>query len=643
MSDSLRLFLLEDENDVALLISKALERAGHRVTRCRTAADALIVLGHSTFDLLLLDHRLPDMAGLDFLQVLTREGIGTPALMVTAYGDEHLATRVLRAGALDYLVKDPGLAFLIELPKRVNESVIRHRLQQTNRLLIEALESARDGIMITDLQGCILHVNQALERMTGYTRSELLGQNPRLLKSSKHPASVYAEMWHTVLARASWQGELINRRKDGTLLEVSLTISPILDAQGQLTHFVGIQRDMSDQKLLQRQLLQAQKMQSLGTLAGGVAHEFNNLLAGINGYAALALREVELPRQTRDFLQQVVALSERAAGLTRQMLAFARKPSLTRQPLFLRSLLTSTAELVRHTLHIEVHLELDPEPLHGDGLCIEADANQLQQVLVNLALNARDASSEALFIDFRLKQRVLFNEMKSFPETIPAGDFVVVEIADRGCGMTPEVLNQAFDPFFTTKTVGQGTGLGLSVVLGIVHAHQGYLSVESRVGEGTCFSLYFPRLAQEAASAGLEDQLLGSQVLEPEQIAGRRILVLDDEAAVLDVVRRFLEIAGHRVTCVTRESDAVALLNEQSPFDLLILDLLLPGEEGMSTFMRLRQNYPVLPILLCTGLLEPEAMPRIIKENCASILRKPFRMNELWYAVNQALGTDHRA
>src|SRR5262245_62136349 len=166
MTEALRLFLIEDDDDVALLVRKSLERVGHQVTRCRTAADALIVLGQTAFDLVLLDQRLPDMAGLDLLHALAREGVAAPVLMVTAFGDQQLAASVLRAGALDYVVKDRSLAFLDELPKRVAESVTRHRLEQMNRLLAQALESTRDGVMITDLQGVILHVNRALEAMT---------------------------------------------------------------------------------------------------------------------------------------------------------------------------------------------------------------------------------------------------------------------------------------------------------------------------------------------------------------------------------------------------------------------------------------------------------------------------------------------
>jgi two-component system cell cycle sensor histidine kinase/response regulator CckA len=645
MSEALRLFLVEDDDDIALLMRKSLQRAGHQVTHCRSAADALIVLGHSSFNLVLLDHRLPDMSGLDLLQALAREGISTPVLMVTGYGDEQLATQVLRAGVLDYVVKDPALTFLAELPKRVGESVTRHRLQDMNRLLIAALESARDGISITDLQGTFLHVNRALERMTGFHREQLLGQTPRLFKSGLHPAEFYAGMWRTILGRQSWQGEVVNRRADGTLLDASLTISPILDARGQMTHFVAIYRDISERKHLERQLLQAQKMQSVGTLAGGVAHEFNNLLAGIQGYATLGLRDAAVPESLREFLQFIVQLSERAANLTRQLLAFARKPALSRQPVRMDKLLQGTADLVRHTLQVEVKLDLPAGVRDEEPLAALADANQLQQVLVNLALNARDATAEQFRLHqregagpppplaFRLRRAVLAGDLPAFPENVPPGDYVVVEVQDSGTGMAPEVLSQALDPFFTTKEVGQGTGLGLPVAFGIVRGHQGFLTIETLICQGTCVSLYLPRLV--TPDAGLTAFEPG-QILEPESQPGHHILVIDDEEAVLDVVRRFLEIAGHRVTCASSGAQALKVLEENEPADLVILDLMIPREDGTATFRSLRQRRPGLPVLLCTGLVQAEPAS-LLGEGAVGLLRKPFRMNELWYAVNQAL------
>ena len=641
MFEPLNLFLVEDDDDFAYLMRKSLERAGHRVTICRTAADALIVLGHSDFHLVLLDHRLPDMAGLELLQAINQEGIQTPVLMVTGYGDEHLATQVLRSGALDYVVKDRALTFLSELPKRVSESVTRFRLQQLNRLLIEALESARDGIMITDLQGTILHVNSALEEMSGYQRQELLGQNPRLFKSGMHKPEFYAELWHKLLARSSWQGELINKKKDESLFDVSLTVSPILDQRGQMTHFVGIYREVGERKQMERQLFQAQKMQSVGTLAGGVAHEFNNLLAGIQGYAALGLREKDLSPALGQFLQYIVDLSDRAANLTRQLLAFARKPALIRQPTYMEQLVQTTAELVRHTLAVEVNLSnqrdgqgevgKDAEPLMA-----QADANQLQQVLVNLALNARDAMSQPAAITFRLRRVILGGDLLRFPEKVPAGDYILLEVQDHGCGMTPEVLSQALDPFFTTKDVGQGTGLGLPVAFGIVHGHQGYLTIDTQPEKGTCVSIYLPRFTP-AAHAAFPGRIRSGQVLEPDLTPGRSILVIDDEEAVLDVVRRFLEIAGHNVICSTTGAKGFELMSGKTNPDLIILDLMIPGEEGATTFQTLRQNYPDIPVLLCTGLIQSDHAVELFEKGAVDLLRKPFRMNELWHAVNKAL------
>lgn len=634
MSEPLRLFLVEDDDDIAFLMRKSLERAGHTVTVCHAGADALIVLGHSQFDLVLLDQQLPDMSGTDLLEGLTREGIVTPVLMVTGVGDEKLASHVLRAGALDYIAKDRALTFLAELPKRVQESFTRHRLLQTNRLLIAALESANDGILVTDLQGRIQHVNSAVERMFGYDRRDLIGNTPSMLKGDIHTKDFFAEMWATILNRQSWEGELINRRKDGTLIDISLTISPILDPQGQLTNFVGIYRDISDRKNIERQLFHAQKMQSVGTLAGGVAHEFNNLLAGIQGYASLAQREKGLKDGIREFLDFIVQLSDRAANLTRQLLAFARKPALSRHPMSMQRMLESTAQLVKHSLNIEVELDIDPD---AAPLMALADVNQLQQVVINLALNARDATPRTAHkpVAFRLRRQTPLGSIPAFPQNVPGGDYVVVEVQDFGQGMSPEVLGQAFDPFFTTKEVGQGTGLGLPVAFGIITGHQGFLTIESQINEGTLVRIYLPILPEATQVPRLSSD--NQAVLEPERGPGRNILVIDDEQAVGDVVRRFLEIAGHQVSYCTSAAAGLAKLAGGMQPDLIMLDLMIPLEDGPTNYRAFRERYPQIPVLVCTGLLQPNVAEALGADGAVEILRKPFRMNELWYQVNKSL------
>lgn len=499
--DHLRLFLVENDENIGQLICQNLERAGHRVTSCRTAAEALASITDQNYDLVLLDHHLPDMAGLELLQALNQENIAVPTVMVTAFGDEQLAIQALHTGALDYVVKDPSLTFLTELPKRIADAVRRHRLQQSNRLLLSAVDSAHDGIFITNLQGVILHVNRALEHMTGYTDHELCGQPATLICSQWPGAGNDQEALSPstfVTPIASWQIELTNRRKDGSLLDVSLSVSPILDPKGQMTHFVGIQRDITQRKHLERQLTQAQKMHSIGTLAGGVAHEFNNLLAGISGYATLCSRDETIAGTVGDHLQQIITLSERAANLTRQLLTFARTPRLSRRPTPMETLLRNTADFVARTLLLQVNLNLHPNTNNGTPLMVEVDTSQIQQALVNLSLNAREALIDPEPITFGLRHEVLAGPKAAFPESIPAGDYALVQVVDTGCGMSPEVLSQALDPFYTTKDVGRGTGLGLPVAFGIVHAHQGYLSIDSTPGQGTTVSLYLPHTPTKA-------------------------------------------------------------------------------------------------------------------------------------------------
>jgi PAS domain S-box-containing protein len=640
MAESLKLFLVEDDDDFSYLMRKSLERAGHHVSVCHSGADALIVLSHTNFQLVLLDQKLPDMSGLDLLQALHREAIATPVLMVTGFGDEQLAAQVLRAGALDYVVKDRALTFLTDLPKRVHESITRYRLQQSNNLLIAALESARDGIMITDLQGNIQHVNQALEKMFGHDRQELIGQNPRIFRSGVHSQEFFGNLWHSIMNRVSWQGELVNKRKDGTLLDSSLTVSPIVNGQGQLTHFVGIFRDVSEHKQMERQLFQAQKMQSVGTLAGGVAHEFNNLLAGIQGYASLALRDSSVQPAVRQFLDYIVQLSDRAANLTRQLLAFARKPALSRQATSMEQLLIQTVTLIRHTLKMEVRVEILQNSVHGEPLMALADSNQLQQVLVNLALNARDAtpSKANSCVEFRLRHQMLNSDLPAFPQNVPPGDYAILEVEDHGTGMSQQVLQQALDPFFTTKDVGQGTGLGLPVAFGIILGHQGFLTIDTRIHLGTCVRLYLPRLGR-VAMPPVAKTFDTPEVLDLEPQQNCNILVIDDEQAVTDIIRRFLEIAGHQVTCVASAAAGVEVLKQNGTMDLIILDLMIPKEEGKQNIQRLRQCAPHLPILLCTGMLKPDEAGQLLEQGNIDTLRKPFRMNELWYMVNKSLGS----
>jgi CheY-like chemotaxis protein len=238
---------------------------------------------------------------------------------------------------------------------------------------------------------------------------------------------------------------------------------------------------------------------------------------------------------------------------------------------------------------------------------------------------------------FRVSHRVLVGERAAFPQSVPQGDYVLLEVIDRGRGMSSEVLTQALDPFFTTKEVGQGTGLGLPMVFGIVQGHQGYLTIDSAPGRGTCAGIYLPRLEGVPAESAGRPAFETGQVVEPEATPGRTILVVDDEEAVLDVVCRFLEIEGHHVLSATNGQDALDQVHRRRDIDLVILDLMMPREDGAATLRRIRQLRPQLPVLLCTGLPQADVLSDLSERGAAGLLRKPFKMNELWYAVRQAL------
>jgi CheY-like chemotaxis protein len=264
-----------------------------------------------------------------------------------------------------------------------------------------------------------------------------------------------------------------------------------------------------------------------------------------------------------------------------------------------------------------------------------ADVNQLQQVLINLSLNARDAMPQPRPIRYCLRHCVFPGNIPAFPQNIPAGEYLLVEVIDQGAGMSHEVLAQALDPFFTTKEVGQGTGLGLAVAFGIMTGHQGFLTIESQPDSGTRVGLYLPRLAQKPA----KPVDVGITILEPEAVKARHILVIDDESAVQDVIRRYLEIAGHQVLCAQSGAQALTLLPHMS-IDLIVLDWMIPKEEGRSNVRTLRQTLPQVPILVCTGLAQSDQTADLLRDSGVEVLRKPFRMNELWHAVNNALPRD---
>lgn len=364
----------------------------------------------------------------------------------------------------------------------------RKRAEDTNLLQTTALNATANAIVITDRKGQIEWLNPAFTRLTGYSAEETPGKNPRdLVRSGKQDDAFYEDLWGTILSSRVWRGTLVNRRKDGSLYTEEETITPVKDAQGQITHFIAVKEDVTGKKLLEEQIRQSQKMEAVGQLAGGVAHDFNNIIAGMMMQAEMMGMDENLPQEIRDGLQQIHNDAKRAANLTRQLLLFSRKQVMEPQNLDLNEVISSLAKMLQRIIGENVELQLN---LHPRPLLARADAGMLDQLLMNLVINARDAMPGGGKIVIESSAKTFTAEEAASNPDFKPGRHIGLRVTDTGSGIAPENLSRIFEPFFTTKEAGKGTGLGLATVFGIVKQHGGTITVESEAGQGTAFQIF---------------------------------------------------------------------------------------------------------------------------------------------------------
>lgn len=508
----------------------------------------------------------------------------------------------------------------------------RRDAEQALKLRDRAIQAVTQGIVITDPGqpgNPIIYVSPSFEKLTGYSTQEVLGRNCRFLQGPGTDPETVARLRRAIRDVQPCKVELLNYRKDGTSFWNELSISPVTDDHGRLTHFVGSQADVTSRRRLEEQLRQVQKMEAVGRLAGGVAHDFNNLLTIINGYSELMLDGLAETDPHADYVQQIRRAGDRAAEMTKQLLAFSRKQMQQPVVLDMNSLIQETEKLLNRLIGADIHLVLD---LNLSLWKINADKGQMEQIIMNLILNARDAMPSGGSLVVTTNNVELDENYASMHSDARPGKYVLLAVSDTGCGMDKETMARVFEPFFTTKDADKGTGLGLATVYGIVKQCNGHIDVYSETGLGTTFKVYLPiNGADEAAS-------VQPQLISETRRGNEVILLVEDEAGVRSLATQILTSNGYQVLEASNGQEALTVI-EQAPqvIQLIITDVVMPGMGGRQLIEQIRNRLPDAKVLFMSGYTEDAIVRHGILSSEAEFLQKPFTAVALKSKVREIL------
>ena len=510
----------------------------------------------------------------------------------------------------------------------------RKRAEADRTRMITAFEQAAETILIADDRGIIKYANPAFEAVSGYSRLEVQGKSLTLLRSPDNDKDTVNKAKQALAKEQVWRGRLINLKKDGIPYEVETSISPVTSKTGHVINFVVVERDVTDEARLERQLRQAQKMEAIGTLAGGVAHDFNNILMAMMGYAEMAKRSIPGDLDAQQDLDEIVQTGRRATDLVKQILTFSRQNEQEKSPIAVHRVFTEALRLIRASIPTTIEIRHDIDAASGT---IMADPTQMHQILMNLCTNAYQAmEGNHGVLEVALKDVVLEDGAKelSNPDLSP-GAYVKLTVSDTGHGIAPERMERIFDPYFTTKDVGKGTGLGLSVVLGIVQSHGGAITVDSELGRGATFNVYLPCCKMEPKESA-------------RTVAGeaptQKIMFIDDDRKILELVRRTLEPIGYELTTLTYPKKALEIAREQlDEYDLIITDLTMPAMTGLELAKAMLEIRSDIPIVLCTGYTEALTRKKVREMGFVDLLIKPVVPSVLETIVPGILSKVHEA
>jgi PAS domain S-box-containing protein len=510
----------------------------------------------------------------------------------------------------------------------------RKQAEAENELLASAIAQCGEVVAIIDTNKIVRYENPAFEAVSGFTREEAIGKPLPINKSQN--VAFYRQFWETLESGKTWRGRITNCKKDGTWYTEDATISPVFNSSGTIISYVSVTRDIteylrlqSEKEKLQEQFLQAQKMESVGRLAGGIAHDFNNMLSVISGHAQLALDALDPAHPLYHNLQEIQKAALHSADLTRQLLAFARKQTIAPKALNLNSVVVQSLSMLQRLIGEDIDLAWMP----GHNLwSVHVDPTQINQIMTNLAVNARDAIEKHGKVTIETENISFDESYCAVHQGFVSGKYVMLAFSDDGRGMEKDILDRLFEPFFTTKKSGEGTGLGLATVYGIVKQNDSFINIYSEPGKGSTFKIYFPRYGDmdiaETTEAKAESSRGGTET----------IMIVEDEPAVLSLTRTMLERLGYTVIAAKMPSEAIFLAQKHAgEIHLLLVDVVMPEMTGRELSERLSELRPKLNKLFMSGYTANVIAHRGVLDEGICFIQKPFSSKELAAKVREAL------
>lgn len=639
MPNSPKVLIVDDDLRMCESLKALLSNQGYILKTCNSGKKAIEYLNKDDFDLVLLDIVIPDMDGYQIMDYINNQSPDTPVIVITGHASIKSAIKFIKNGAYDYIRKpfEPE-ELLITVKngldhKRLESEngVVNAKLTRTEECYKYLVKNSPDIIYMLDGQGNFKFISNSAERLLGFQIEQLIGEH-------------YTTLIHdNDLEKAKWS---FNERRTGDRAASQMELRlKICDASGQFkdckvghltielksngiydepirkedkkfigTH--GVIRDISDRKQLESQLKQAYKMEAIGTLTGGIAHEFNNILGIILGNTELALDDVPEWNPAHFNLEEIKTAGLRAKNVVRQLLSFIRKTDIKRQPISIIPVVKDALKFLRSTITANIDIR---QTIQDTADTVFADPTQINQIMINLCTNAFHAMEETGGMLNIGIQNVLLDEDSAVlidPE-LTQGNYVKVTVSDTGPGIAPEIIERIFDPYFTTKEVGKGSGLGLSVVHGIVKIHRGAITVDSELGQGTTFSVFFPVTEEEVVTE--------SKTIEALPTGNEKILFVDDEESIVFIMRQMLERLGYQVEVKMNPVEALELFRSgPDQFDLVITDMAMPQMDGDKLVKEILNIRPEMPIILCTGFSE-----KVAEENAKELGIKAFAMKPL--------------